>query len=377
MKAADGPRGGPARLLVLRDDGRLAHHFARDLAGLVRPGDVVVANDAATLPASLRGVHEPTGAAIEVRLAGHVTRGGDTVGRFVAIAFGAGDHRTPTEHRPLPPPLQPGDRLRLGPLVAVIERVDGHPRLVALRLEGTPAEIWSGIARHGRPIQYAHVAQPLAMWDTWTRLASVAVAFEAPSAGFLLDWATVSRLRERGAAFATLTLAAGISSTGDPALDARLPFDEPYRIPAPTAALIAQTRARGGRVIAVGTTVVRALEDAALATGGVWAGDGLATGRLGPGTRLRVVDAIVSGTHEPGTSHYELLRAFQPDDRLTRMACELEARGYETHEFGDFVWLERAALLVAEADEAPLATPTLEAPAWRERTTMAMPCACP
>ena len=71
-------------------------------------------------------------------------------------------------------------------------------------------------------------------------------------------------------------------------------------------------------MIAIGTTVVRALEHAALPHGRVRAGDGIATGRIGPGTRLRVVDAIVSGTHEPGTSHYELLRAFQDDATLRR-----------------------------------------------------------
>ena len=71
----------------------------------------------------------------------------------------------------------------------------------------------------------------------------------------------------------------------------------------------------------------------------VRAGDGVATQRLGPTTRLRVVDAILSGTHEPGTSHYELLRAFQGDDVLSSMARELDASGYQTHEFGDFIWL--------------------------------------
>jgi S-adenosylmethionine:tRNA ribosyltransferase-isomerase len=180
------------------------------------------------------------------------------------------------------------------------------------------------------------------MWSTWTRLANLPVAFEPPSAGFVLDWATVQRLGDRGATLATLTHAAGISSTGDSALDARLPLDEAYRIPASTADRIEAARAGGGRIIAIGTTVVRALEHAALADGRVRAGDGVATGRLGPGTRLSVVDAIVSGTHEAGTSHYELLRAFQDDARLVAMASALDAHGYQTHEFGDFVWLTRA-----------------------------------
>jgi S-adenosylmethionine:tRNA ribosyltransferase-isomerase len=339
MTAASGPRTGPARLLAVDADGTLSHHAARDLPALVRPGDVVVANDAATLPASLTGRHAPTGAAIEVRLAGARTLAIQGVRRFVAVVFGAGDHRTPTELRPPPPPLGAGDRLHLGPLDAVVERVLDHPRLIELAFEGSLDAIWDGLARHGRPIQYAHVPQPLAMWSTWTRIASLPVAFEPPSAGFVLDWATIQRLRDRGATLATLTHAAGISSTGDAALDARLPFDEPYLIPEATARAIDAARVAGGRVIAVGTTVVRALEHAALPDGRVRAGHGVATGRLGPGTPLRVADVILSGTHEPGTSHFELLRAFQRDERLAAMAAALDAQGYQTHEFGDFVWL--------------------------------------
>ena len=130
---------------------------------------------------------------------------------------------------------------------------------------------------------------------------------------------------------------AGISSSGDDELDRRLPFDEPYRIPAGTAHAIG----RAGRVIAVGTTVVRALESAAKAAGDVPPGDGLATLRIGPTTRLRVVDAMLSGAHEPGTSHYELLRAFTDDRTLARATADLEANGYRTHEFGDSVLIER------------------------------------
>lgn len=342
MIAANGPREGGVRLLVAGADGAIAHRTPRDLPELARPGDLFVANDAATLPASLAGTHERTGAAIEVRLAGSRTLVGHGARRFVALVFGGGDHRTPTEHRPPPPTLERDDRLRLGPLVARVAGTLGHPRLIDLRFEGAAGAIWDGIARHGRPIQYAHVPRPLAMWSTWTRIASLPVAFEPPSAGFVLEWATVQRLRERGAALAAVTHAAGISSTGDAALDARLPLDEPYRIPAATARAIEAARRSGGRVIAIGTTVVRALEHAARLHGRVVAGDGVATGRIGAGTPLRVVDVILSGTHEPGTSHYELLRAFQDDGRLAGVAAALETGGYLTHEFGDFVWLERA-----------------------------------
>ena len=142
--------------------------------------------------------------------------------------------------------------------------------------------------------------------------------------------------------FATLTHAAGISSTGDPALDARLPFDEPYQIPPATVDGVERTRKAGHRVIALGTTVARALEHAA-SSGALRAGPGIANQRIGPHTRLAVVDAIVSGTHEPSTSHYELLRAFATDAVLRRASEALDRHGYRTHEFGDSVLLERAA----------------------------------
>ena len=157
-------------------------------------------------------------------------------------------------------------------------------------------------------------------------------------------------MRERGVEFETLTHAAGISSTGDDALDRLLPFDEPYRIPVATARAVSRARERVGRVVAIGTSVVRALEDAAAADGRVRAGDGVATGRLGARSRLRVVDVILSGTHEPGTSHYELLRAFLDDATLRQTSAELDARGYRTHEFGDSVLIERARSLKGGLD---------------------------
>src|SRR5262249_3072678 len=153
--------------------------------------------------------------------------------------------------------------------------------------------VWAALARHGRPIQYAHMARDLALWDVWTPVAAAPAAFEPPSAGFALDWRTLGRLRARGIGFATLTHAAGISSTGAPVLDRRLPLDEPYRIPEATARKIAQTKGGGGRIVAIGTTVVRALEAAAARDGIVHAGDGVATQRIGPATRLAVVDAIL------------------------------------------------------------------------------------
>lgn len=238
--------------------------------------------------------------------------------------------------------MHAGDRLALGLLGAtVVRRLLDHPRLVTLEFAGSPAEIWEGLARHGRSIQYAHMQAPLAVWDTWTPIAAPPVAFEPPSATFVLDWHALRSMAARGVGFATITHAAGLSSTGDAELDARLPFDEAYHIPAATLAAIRQAREHAERIIAIGTTVVRALEHAARGGDGVRAGEGLATQRIGAASRLRLVDAILTGTHEPGTSHYELLRAFVDDQTLGRIDDELNTHAYRTHEFGDSVFLER------------------------------------
>lgn len=330
-------RPSDAKLLVVDSKRNIIHVPRRAFVEFLRPNDVVIANDAATLPASLSGVHEETGRAIEVRLAGRPSLDPIDVKQFSAVVFGEGDYHTRTEDRPLPPPLKIGDTLVLGPLSATVEQLLGHPRLVSLSFQGTADEVWAGLAHHGKPIQYSHLRNSLELWDVWTRIAGLPVAFEPPSAGFVLDWHILAEIREHHATFATITHAAGISSTGDDKLDQLLPFDEPYRIPTATARAVEIARERGGRVIAVGTTVVRALEAAATDDGHLRAGDGVAKGRIGPATRLRVVDAILSGTHEHGTSHYELLRAFLEDSTLQRATEELSQHGYRTHEFGDSV----------------------------------------
>jgi S-adenosylmethionine:tRNA ribosyltransferase-isomerase len=339
MIAADRADRPIAKLLMVEADGGMRHLPRTALSTLFSAGDLVIANDAATLPASLGGVHLASGEPIEVRLAAWVSVHDPT--RFVAIAFGAGDHRTRTEDRPPPPALLRGDRLSFGPLVADVERILDHPRLIALRFRGDRGAILAGLASHGRPIQYAHIAQPLALWDVWTRIAADPLAFEPPSAGFALDWRTLAAWRQRGIGFATVTHAAGISSTGDPRLDRRLPFDEPYNIPEITAAAIDQTKSTGGRIVAVGTTVVRALESAANINGRAAAGCGLASGRIGRETRLRLVDAVLSGIHQPGESHFELLRAFANDAVLSRVSTGIVAEGYRAHEFGDSILIHR------------------------------------
>ena len=263
MIAAHHPVHRPpqAKLLVINARGEIAHVPRAAFVDFLRPGDLVVANDAATLPASLYGEHVPTGGPVEVRLAGRRSLAPDDVRQFAAIVFGAGDYRTRTEDRPPPPPLEPGDRIRLGPLAATVERLLGPPRFVSLRFDGTPDAIWAGLARHGRPIQYAHVSVALALWDVWTSIAGPPVAFEPPSAAFALDWRVLSALRSRGVAFATAH-ARGWNLV----YRRRANWTNGCRLMSPIAfrwrplLAIRRVRARGGRVVAIGTTVVRALE---------------------------------------------------------------------------------------------------------------------
>lgn len=363
MIAADRPvqRAADSKLLHVDAAGRVRSVPRSSLIDLLNPGDVVVANDAATLPASLRGVHVETGVEIEVRLAARASLASADVLRFRAIVFGAGDYRTRTEDRALPPLLMPGQKLQLGSLTAVIEQLLGHPRLIALRFENSAAEVWAGLARHGRPIQYAHLPQALELWDVWTPIAAQPVAYEPPSAGFALDWQLLAALASKSIGFATITHAAGISSTGDPDLDRLLPFDEPYRISAATARLLQHASREGRRVVAIGTTVVRALEHSAR-FGAVVAGEGVADQRIGAHTRLRVVDAILSGTHEPGTSHYDLLRAFADESTLRRADQALDQGGFRTHEFGDSVLIFAANARTGRSARSPYTSRFLRAP---------------
>ena len=339
MTTADKSHGRAAKLLIVDRDGRIRHLPRAALASLFSPGDLVIANDAATLPASLKGIHCASGKSIEVRLAAWASIRNPI--QFTAIAFGAGDHRTRTEDRMSPPPFSPGDRLALGPLVGIVEHLLDHPRLLRLRFLGDHATVFAGFARHGRPIQYAHEPEPLALWDVWTRIAADPIAFEPPSAGFALDWRTQSVWRQRGIGFATLTHAAGISSTGDPMLDLRLPFDEPYYIPQHTASAIDKVKSNGGCIVAIGTTAVRALESAANANGSVRAGNGVASGRIGRQTPIHVVDTILTGVHQPGESHFELLEAFAKDAVLAEISDAFSKHRYRSHEFGDSLLIER------------------------------------
>ncbi len=380
-------RRDDVRLLVVDPDAPAAAALREtrtlELSGLLERGDLLVVNDAATVPAALHG-HTDDGAPIEARLASTADAApSDYRPRFWAVLFGAGDWHQRTEDRPLPADLPVGARLQLGRLRAeVVGRSPLSPRLVALAFDADPDTLWRELYRNGRPVQYAYLAHELPLWAVQTVYAARPWAFEMPSAGRPLSWELLLALRRKDVRWASLTHAAGLSSTGDPALDAALPLPERYDIPAATVRAIADTRGFGGRVIAVGTTVVRALEGAAAAArdGVLRAGIGVTDLRITPSFRPRVVDGILSGAHAAGESHFQLLTAFAGADRLAAAAAHAERAGFLTHELGDAMLILPGALLASRRSEtrgadirghAPAHNPTFVTP------PVALPLVCP
>lgn len=340
LHAATWPRADADddRLMVLSgDEIPIVHRRIRDLPSLLAPGDLMVLNDAATIPASLFG--RLRGRPIELRLAGERDDGD-----WDAVLFGEGDWRTRTEHRPAAPDAHPGEVLSLGDsddfsatVIAVSPRFS---RLLTVRLNVTGDAMWQRLYRHGRPVQYAHVREALPLWHVQTPYAARPWAVEMPSAGRALRPSLLAALRAREISLATITHAAGLSATGDDALDAALPLPERYEVSLRTVEAVRACRARGGRVIAVGTSVVRALESAAR-DGELRAAQGVTDLILGAASTLRVVDGVLTGLHEPGTSHHALLGAFVTPALLERSLEEAAREGYLLHEFGDSALVER------------------------------------
>jgi S-adenosylmethionine:tRNA ribosyltransferase-isomerase len=315
MKAASGPIH--TRLLLV-DPAQGAMRLGT-LDEALGPGDVVVVNDAATLPASLHGT-TAAGDPIELRLATPPDVGW-------AIAMGAGDWRTDTDHRPPPPVLAVGATLDFAGLAARVVAVSAQShRLVRVRFDREGSELWHALYAIGEPVRYRYLDRAWPLERFQNAYAGRPWAAEMPSAGRALDHRTILALQKRGVEVRTLTHAAGLSATGEPALDRLLPLPERYEVPEPT--FRAATRAQ--RVIAVGTSVVRALESAAR---GPLAGT--TSLRIGPAHERLLVDGIVTNLHGPGESHFELLAAFADPTLLEDAWRRADGLGLQEHEFGD------------------------------------------
>ncbi len=317
-----GLRRDQVRLLVTeRASGAITHTTFDRIGDFLRPGDLLVVNASRTVPALLHAIGDD-GAPVEVRLADR--RGAR---RWDALLLDGRRHVG-----------RAGMRLVFG--TGLRARVNGPrpdlPFLWRLEFSRSGVALLDAIYRLGEPVRYGYVAAALPADLYQTVYASVPGSAEMPSAGRPLSWELLLDLRRRGIETAALVLHTGLSSTRDDAIDALHPnYDEAYEVPEQTAAAVNATRARGGRVIAVGTTVVRALETVAGRDGVVRPARGRTRLHITPHHRLRAVDGLLTGLHEPQASHLDLLAAFVSPRHLDAAYREAVERGYFWHEFGD------------------------------------------
>jgi S-adenosylmethionine:tRNA ribosyltransferase-isomerase len=312
------------RLLVARrHDGHIVHARFHDLPRFLTPGDVLVINTSATLAAALPA-RRADGAALELRLS---TPAPDRpADNWWIVELRSADGASPFRE------VRVGERLEL-PEDAAAEILAPYARGARLWLAqlhlGTALERY--LLRNGRPIRYGYVRSewPLAAYQTVYALEPGSA--EMPSAGRPFTAELLTQLVARGVHVAPLTLHTGVSS---PELH-EPPYPERYRVPAETARLVNAARSWGGRVVAVGTTVVRALETVAGADGTVAAGEGWTNLVVTAERGLRAMDALLTGWHEPQASHLQLLQAAAGDELLRRSYDAALGHGYLWHEFGD------------------------------------------
>ncbi len=317
------------RLLVIdRATDRVEHTRFDKIDNYVRAGDLLVFNSSRTLPASLRGcecsaVHGPC---MEVRLAERLP----DESWLALLVCEQGD--------PFGCGLRAGMQIELaeGLTATVLERDTNIPRLWKLRFSVSGTQLVDLIYRLGKPIRYEYVSAP---WDLdyyQTVYATEPGSAEMPSAGRAFTWKLLLDLKRRGIESAYIVLHAGLSSYLDDELDRQHPAsEEEFFVNRITAEKINRTRESGGRVIAVGTTAVRALESVADENGRVTERHGYTRLRIDDHHRLKAVDGLLTGLHEPEASHLELLSAFLPAAKIHAAYEEAIQRRYLWHEFGD------------------------------------------
>ena len=319
---ARGLRRDNVRLMVVRrEPGTIEDACFRDLPELLEPGDLLVINNSATVPAAIPA-HDGQGDRFELRLAGPAPDV-ESPGWWVV------ELRSPDGAEPVT--AQPGDRLELPgeATAAIVAPYAGGTRLWLARIRGSEP-IADYLWRYGRPIRYGYVAEDWALDAYQTVYATEPGSAEMPSAARPFSGELVASLVARGVLIAPITLHAGLSSPErhEP------PQPERYRVPAPTARLVNAVRGWGGCVIAVGTTVVRALETVATA-GGLVAGEGWTNVVITPERGVRAVDGLLTGWHEPRASHLQMIEAIAGAELVERSYAAALDRGYLWHEFGD------------------------------------------
>ncbi|HEY4420900.1 MAG TPA: S-adenosylmethionine:tRNA ribosyltransferase-isomerase [Pseudonocardia sp.] len=314
------------RLLVARDHGPLQHTTFRGLPRALRRGDLLVVNTSDTEPAAVDG-HRADESPVTLHISGPAPD------NLFVVELRTPDGRRVTDGRA-------GESVRL-PRGVVASLLTAHPdpRIVeGSRLWRARIPVAGGLRQWltdvGRPIRYSYLRGdwPIDRYRTvFAKPGPEFASAEMPSAGRPFTQAVLADLHSRGVGVAEIVLHTGVSS-----LEAgEVPLPERYRVPADTADAVNATKEAGGRVVAVGTTVTRALETVADPAGHVRAGAGWTHLVLGPDRSARTVDGLVTGWHEPSASHLLLLEAVAGPRLVGRAYSAAVDRGYLWHEFGD------------------------------------------
>jgi S-adenosylmethionine:tRNA ribosyltransferase-isomerase len=309
------------RLLVATPDG-LAHARFTDLGRFASPGDLLVVNTSGTIAAAVDG-QRGDGRQVTVHFSTQLEDGT----WLVELRESSGARSRVTD-------AEPGETVGL-PGHAFVTLLYRYPDRSANRMWATApspgVEVGSFLGRHGRPIRYSYVPDSWPLQAYQTVFATEPGSAEMPSAGRPFSAELVTRLIAAGVAFAPITLHAGVAS-----LEAgEAPLPERLTVPEPTARLVNSARAAGQRVIAVGTTVTRALETAAGPDGTVRATRGWTELVLGDAHPAQVVTGIITGWHDPEASHLALLEAVAGTELVKAAYHEADEKGYLGHEFGD------------------------------------------
>ncbi|HEX4982851.1 MAG TPA: S-adenosylmethionine:tRNA ribosyltransferase-isomerase [Ilumatobacteraceae bacterium] len=310
------------RLMISRGDDEPVHATFRDLADHLTPGDLLVVNTSATVPAAV-DAELPDGTRIVVHVSTQLPGGLWMV-----------EARRPLPGGATSPLRLPGSptvaRLADGTAVAMLRPAAGSQRLWLATLDGD-VDLLGVLVALGRPIRYSYVDHDWPIASYQTVFADEPGSAEMPSAARPFTADLTTRLIRHGIGIVTITLHTGVSSLEGH----ELPYSERFVVSSATAAAVNATRATGGHVIAVGTTVVRALESAADATGTVHPAAGWTDIVITPATGVRAVDGLVTGWHEPAATHLAMLEAVAGRTALTRAYRAAWDAGYLWHEFGD------------------------------------------
>jgi S-adenosylmethionine:tRNA ribosyltransferase-isomerase len=315
-------RDGVRLLVAHGSSGRVEHRTFRELPELLVPGDVLVINVSATIPAAVPARRTGGGGRVRVHFA---TRAPHLDDDWRVVEIRSADGRRPAR-------LPAGELLELrgGARLELVAPYASGARLMLARF-CCELLVDEYLERHGEPIRYAHVRRPWPLEAYQNVYAISPGSAEMPSAGRPFTRELLSRVVAQGVAVAPITLHAGVSSpeSHEP------PFPEWFEVPEHTAETICTARQRGGRVIAVGTTVVRALESATAADGCACARSGWTGLVVTPECGVRAVDGMITGWHEPEASHLMMLEAIAGPELLERSYAAALDAGYLWHEFGD------------------------------------------